>query len=186
MRLFALVGFGVFAGSTLLAGQQPGAGPNPPKVLANGNQIIVLPPMSACPVLMQARQGSSSQMVRADDGTSQPLMTPTLILTPEGGRKIVTATVTAHGRPNEGGTLDLVARKTDPDHPAKTPEITKTVTIKPVPGERGGFSAKLQLPGFTTVRFIHLDSVTYDDGATWKFASGCTVTPDPLLLISGR
>jgi hypothetical protein len=181
---FSILATAVLIGSDALAAQQP-AQPAPP---SKGIQILVMPPASRCPIAMHARQGSSMQMFRTGDGDSQPLMTPTLTLTPRGQRQIVAATVTAHGHPNEGGTTDLVAHRVDPDHPAGTPEITKTLTIKLIPGERGTVSAELQLSGFTTVQSIELNSVTYDDGSTWKFAaaSGCSVAPDPLLLISTR
>lgn len=63
-----------------------------------------------CPVSMRLRQGSSAQMLRADDGTIQPLMTPNLTLASWDHRTVIAATVTVHGSAPHARTLPLVAQ----------------------------------------------------------------------------
>ena len=53
--------------------------------------IFVLPAIGTCPVGMHATQGSSMQVLHAADGTTQPLMTPTLTLKGHDPRQIVEA-----------------------------------------------------------------------------------------------
>jgi hypothetical protein len=72
-----------------------------------------------------------------------------------------------------------------------SPWIATSLDVDLVPSStaEGKISrADLELPGFTSVRTIRLDSVSYADGTTWTPVSGhaCRVTPDPLMLISSR
>ena len=50
-------------------------------------------------------------------------------------------------------------------------------------------SADLVLPGFSSVTFVQLKSITYKDGSSWKVdgqaEQACRVTPDPVMLIAG-
>jgi hypothetical protein len=176
----------LFGSAGLVAQQQaaPAAGPAGPQ---SGSMTLVIPaPARPCTVAeMHATQGSSLQMMRAQNGESQPLMTPTLTLTPRDRRALLSATVTAHGYPAKPGTTPLVAQLVEKNHPPERQELTKTLTLKLLPSGTGSFSAQLQLPGFAVVKSIELNSVTYADGSTWKVTgNGCSVAPDPLLLIS--
>ncbi|MFP5236683.1 MAG: hypothetical protein ACLGSD_12345 [Acidobacteriota bacterium] len=150
------------------------------------NRYIIVQPQP-CPVAdMHATQGSSSQMLRTNDGKSTPMMRPKLTLTPHDGRKIVAATVTAHGYPPTPGTLDLVANLLSQPTTSHNRQIAKTLAIKFHADDEGGFSAELPLRGFSAVTMIDLNSVTYSDGSVWKVAkqNQCRVAPDPLLLIA--
>lgn len=180
----------VFAGAAALGAQQSAGVARVDGASQRGSLTLVLPgPERSCPAAMlHATQGSSSQILRAGEGQSQPLMMPTLTLTPPKGRTPASAVVTAHGLPPTAGAMDLVGGMVPEDGAKAKREITRTLTVKLVAGENGSYSAVLQLPGFTTVRWIHLDAVTYADGSTWKADSDaeCRVTPDPLVLIGGR
>ncbi len=187
MKIAVTVCVAVLSGASLLCGQaaQP-AGKTPAPVQGNSPTIVVLPAISACPVGMHAKQGGSMQMLRAADGTTQPLLTPSLTLTGHGSRQIVKATVTAYGFPLQGAAMDLVAQRADPAHPENRPVVKKTLDLKMASDGNGGVTAQLMLPGFAGVSSIALDSITYSDGSTWMTPgdSGCRVVPDPLLLVS--
>ena len=177
----------VLIGSGMVYGQQTSGKSNPSQTSTQ----FVVNPVSRCPIGMHAMQGSSTQMLRADDGQVQHLMTPTLTLAPKDHRAIAKATVTARGYPIQAGTLDLVAHLIDPAHPQpKRKELEKTLTVKlsSAGTESNSFSAELQLPGFNILNSIELNSVTYADGSTWKIASqdDCRIAPDPLLLIANQ
>lgn len=159
-------------------------------------QVVSVVPR--CPVGMHVLQGSSMQMVRTADGTTQPLMTPKLTLTPWDGHTVVGATVTVHGFAPHAGTLPLTAEmlrkdgaakgETRPDASQARPEVAQTLALKLKPDEGGAVSAEMALTGFGIVKTVELVSLTYGDRSTWKVAadSGCSVEPDPLLLVAGR
>lgn len=151
------------------------------------NQYIILR-AQPCSVDMHAIQGSSSQILRAQNGQSTPMMRPSLTLKPHDGRQIVSATVTAHGYSAQPGSMDLVAQAVLQPPKPHSREIAKTLTIKFHATENGGFTAELKLPGFSAVTMIDLNSVTYSDGSTWQMAAQnqCSVAPDPLLLIAAH
>lgn len=154
---------------------------------ANTASLYQIPQAHPCSVAdMRATQGSSSQMLRTQNGKSTPMMRPTLTLKPVDRRAIVSATVTAHGYGMTPGSIDLVAQAVPPEHKATGREITKTIKIKFKPVEGGAFTAELPLPGFSAVTMIDLNSVTFGDGTVWKSntRNECRVAPDPLLLIA--
>lgn len=181
---------GMLVAGTAVLGAQSASLAKPGDTKSTGSLTLVLPgPELACPVgFLHATQGSSSQVLRAADGKTQPVMMPTLTLTPRNGRALASAMVTAHGLSPTPGAMYLLTRSTPEGGGKGRAEIAKTLTVKLVAGENGSYSAVLQLPGFTTVRSIHLDAVTYADGSTWKQEdeAACSVTPDPLLLIGSR
>lgn len=186
----AIFCLGMLVAGTGALGAQSASLAKPGDTTSTGSLTLVLPgPERACPAaLLHATQGSSSQVFRAADGKAQPVMMPRLTLTPRNGRALASAVVTAHGLPPTPGAMDLVARSTPEGSGKARAEIAKTLTVKLIAGENGSYSAVLQLPGFTTVRSIHLDAVTYADGSTWKQEgeAACSVTPDPLLLVGER
>ena len=125
-------------------------------------------------------------MLRADDGTTQPLMTPSLTLTPSDHRAVVAANVTIHGLAPHGRTLPLNA---EPSKRTKLEsELTRTLELTMKPNDAGEATAEMMLTGFGIVKTVELNSVTYDDGSRWRVAkdSACSVEPDPLLLIAGH
>ena len=48
-----------------------------------------------------------------------------------------------------------------------------------------GVSGDFRLPGFVSADRIDLQSITYEDGSTWKLAGkeSCRVAPDPIMLV---
>ncbi len=69
-------------------------------------------------------------------------------------------------------------------------EISKTLEVTFAPEDAKSLSADLVLPGFSSVTFIQLKSITYKDGSSWKVdgqaEQSCRVAPDPLMLIAGH
>lgn len=120
------------------------------------------------------------------------MMRPSLTLTPRDGRKIVSATVTAHGYSPAPGSMDLVAQdlvaQFSPPPKSHSREIAKTLAITFHAADDGAFTAELPLPGFSAVTMIDLNSVTYSDGTTWNAPARnqCRVAPDPVLLIAAH
>lgn len=148
----------------------------------------VTPQVNACPVEMHARQGGGMQMLRADDGTKRPVMTPSLDLTPHDQRTITSAVVTVFGYKGYGGATvpasnDLLLREKKARERA-----SRQLTVRFKAPQPGKVTAQLSLTEFTVVESIELNALTYADGSTWKLAAdaGCRVAPDPLLLVSGR
>lgn len=189
MKIAAIVGVVVLTSACLLCGQvAPPATKAPAPAPGKNLTVVALPAISTCPVGMDAKQGGSMQVLRAADGTTRPLMTPSLTLTEHDARQIVEATVTAFGFPPQGAAMDLVAHSVEPGHHQKRPELRKMLDLKMARDGNGGVTAQLMLPGFAGVSSIELDSLTYSDGSTWQIAagSGCRVAPDPLLLVAGR
>ncbi len=187
IRMSAICMAVLVSGAVLSAQQAPRAGDSGQPPTAQ----IVLPQPSRCPIGMRAQQGSSTQMLRANDGTFQHVMTPSLTLTTRDNRSIIGAVVTARGYAGGGVQWDLTAHLVDPDNPQhKREEVVKILTLKLSAGglEPNTFSAELQLAGFNVLNSIQLGSVTFSDGSTWKMAanSGCLVTPDPLMLIANQ
>jgi hypothetical protein len=162
---------------------------NPRSEPASVTQQQYVIPINRCPIGMHVMQGSGMQMLRADDGKVNQLLTPSLTLAPKDHRDLAKATVTARGYAVQHGTLDLVARKMIPDHPApKQKELEKTLTVNLSPDGADNFSAELQLPGFGILNTVELNAVTYTDGSVWKVSSAddCRIAPDPLLLIAAH
>lgn len=150
-------------------------------------QTIILPGYR-CPISMHARQGSSLQLQWADNGKKQPVMTPTLELMPQDQRVIVSASVTVHGYSGGGGALTpAVANSVLKDQKSRK-DVNRTLTLRFKPSEPGKVSAQFSLTGMTVIESIGLNSVTYADGSTWKLSAdrGCTVAPDPLLLVDAH
>lgn len=168
-----------------LAPTQPQAQATQPAPAAKQYIILRAQP---CSVAMHATQGSSSQLVRTRNGSSTPMMRPRLTLTPSDGRKIVSATVTAHGYPPSPGSVDLVAQLLSQPPKSHSRQIAKTLAVKFHAADNGAFTAQIPLPGFSAVTMIDLNSVSYSDGAIWNAPARneCHVAPDPLLLIAAH
>ena len=67
-------------------------------------------------------------------------------------------------------------------------DINRTLDVTFTSEADGSSTAELDLPAFTSVQTVRLDSITYADGSTWKVADArvCSVAPDGFMLISGR
>jgi hypothetical protein len=149
--------------------------------------VVHLP---ACPVAMTARQGGLTQMIKAGqkppepqqyDPMPRPSQQIHLILSGFGKDKTITsATVTARGLTSRGGVFRLSA--------IAASSLRRTMDVWFSPGEDGAVAADIDLPAFTSVSSLQLQSITYSDGSTWKVPDGrvCRVAPDPVMLIAGR
>jgi hypothetical protein len=96
--------------------------------------------------------------------------------TPQGG----IATLAVHGFSNKG-------RMTETDG-KNGPDAVRTVTVYLAAAQNSQVAGNVWAPELTAVTSIDLVSLSYDDGTKWTAASGqtCRVTPDPMMLISGR
>jgi hypothetical protein len=144
----------------------------------------------ACPVSMTARQGGLTQMIKTgqkppEQQQYEPMPKPSqrihLTLSGFGKDKRATqATITARGL-SARGRIDRAAG-------GGTSDLRRTVSATFTPDENGTVSADLELPAFTSVSSLQLESITYSDGSSWKVPDGrvCRVAPDPVMLIAGR
>ncbi|KAA6457290.1 hypothetical protein DYQ86_23490 [Acidobacteria bacterium AB60] len=151
---------------------------------------------TSCPVSLQAKQGSGAGLVsvhkpegKADNAPSilsnKPVHRIHLILGKGAPgefsalEQIASATITAAGLSGRGRGMPLVLG-------ASTSDIHRTLNVTFATEGDGSVYADLDLPGFTTVQSIRVDSITLKDGSTWSLdaARNCTVTPDPFMLIA--
>lgn len=65
-------------------------------------------------------------------------------------------------------------------------EKTLTLDERFSPEDNDEVAADLTLPGFTSVKSIQVESITYQDGSTWVVGAGqsCQIAPDPLMLVA--
>jgi hypothetical protein len=155
---------------------------------------------AACPIRMRALQGTGHGLVAVRDdhkapvpecpldrvGTSDKCPSSSqrihLILANSPSKTYASATVFVRGLTPKG-------RIERADSGAAGPsEISKTLTVTFAPEDEKSMSADLVLPGFSSVTFVQLKSITYQDGSSWKMngelGQMCRVAPDPLMLIA--
>ena len=136
----------------------------------------------ACPVDMHASHLSDGNVIKTDavhpKGLGQRLR---LTLTSPDSRSITSATVNVRGWTAKGR-VEQADKSRDAALPVKTLQVPFTA------GANSTATADVWVQGFTAVSSVELLSVAYGDGTTWTPAQGktCQVTPDPLMLISGR
>lgn len=153
-------------------------------------QLVVTVPPAACPVSLKASFNADGQMVKVrkpgapDPGPSAgPSQHIRIVLADPAHNAIVSATVTAYGltaRPR-------VDRSSDPF--VKGPSnVRRTVTVSFSASGKGTHSADVELPGFTAVHGVKLESMRFADGSVRTFADKtmCSVPVDPLMLVSER
>jgi hypothetical protein len=159
--------------------------------------VDTVPFGSSCPVSMQAKQGSGSGLVmvhKAQPRDAEPL-TPAkpgqhihLILgkipSDAFSLQLVTgATVTARGlsaRDRLNRTVEVFG---DPNS-----DLARTLDVTFARENDGSLYADLDLPGFTSVRSIRIESIALKDGSKWTIDDHqhCVVAPDPLMLIANQ
>jgi hypothetical protein len=134
--------------------------------------------VAACPAIFTARHLSDGSMIRTGrthpKGIGQRLHVTLNV--PHGA----IATLAVHGFSNKG-------RMTETDS-GSSPDAVRKVTVYLAPAPNGQAGGDLWAPGLTAVTSIDLVSLSYDDGSSWNAQDGhaCRVTPDPMMLISGR
>jgi hypothetical protein len=144
-----------------------------------------------CPIDMHVRQGIGGGMIAVDDnGVKRRDFAQRLRLflkdlqSGKSGQRIVSAIVTVHGLNGKARWVPLA------DGPGENGSLTSgnmARTLAVSMGDWGdpGVSGDFRLPGFTSIRSVDLQSVTYDDGSTWRVSAGqtCRVVPDSLMLV---
>jgi len=142
---------------------------------------------AACPVSLQAKQGSGAGLVAVRDrnGGKHEEFKPTarihlLLGKISGDKQVAGVTVTTRGLSAHG--------RIDRATTAVTPDLQRTLSAGVSAESDGSLFADLAFPGFTSVRSIKLESINYADGSAFDLSAHrtCTVTPDMLMLISNR
>jgi len=152
---------------------------------------VVVKPVDACPVSMQARQRGLTQMVRTkrtspqDQPEAMPRPAQHIHLILKGFAKdklVASATVTARGLSARSRMQNLNLTGDQPS------DIRRTLQVTFTPDQDGSVSADIDLPAFTAVKSLQLLSITYADGSSWTLekSNACLVQPDSLMLIAGR
>jgi len=148
--------------------------------------------VSGCPIDMHVRQRVGGGTVAVDEnGVKHRVFAPRLRLflndfrTSNSGQKIVSATVTVRG---SNGKEHMQRLDTLPDQGrnSESGSITRTLNVDLGTWGEPGVSGDFRLQGFTSASRVELESVTYEDGSTWKLSGGesCWVSPDPMMLIN--
>ncbi|HEY3705300.1 MAG TPA: hypothetical protein VGL22_09585 [Terracidiphilus sp.] len=157
----------------------------------SGTVFITVPGGQACPVGLQAKQGSATDLVKVRKGPDADTGNPPkpgqliqLILTnpvdKSSALKIVGATVTARGLSARGRIENASG--------SRSADIRRTLNVTFTSAPEGGLATELVLPGFTAVKSIKIEALEYADGSTRDLAGQklCIVQPAPLMLIAGR
>jgi hypothetical protein len=208
MRRLITFPLAVLLGSITLTAQAPS--PTPPRsfgvmgtVGADQPFVYVYPSSSPeCPVSMRAeQQGGGVSVLVTRDGQRHPapkrirlILTRPLSTRPLSAPQIVSAKVTVRGANGKAGmvpaatlgaTLQLARKNSGQDGSA---ESTKTLDLTFAKAENGSAAADMDLPGFTAVASIRIDSLSYSDGSTWTafHRNICHTAPDPFMLVTAR
>jgi hypothetical protein len=179
MKHAIIAGFGFLMAAIALPGQDA----TKPSPTENKNLALFLPGPT-CPVSMHALQGSGSVLVAVRDGKPPegPAQRIHLILTGSTAARIVGAKVLVRGQTGKARITQAAPRANEDSN------LSRTLHVAFGPEEANSVAVDLLLPGFTTVRSIELQSLTYRDGSTWAVAGeqACHVAPDPLMLVDSR
>ena len=148
--------------------------------------------VQGCPIDMHVRHGIGGGMIAADEnGVKRQVFAPRLrlflneIRPAKSGQKIVSATVTVHGSNGKPRMQNLDVHGAE-DGDLNSGSVERTLSVDLANWGDPGVSGDFRLPGFTSTSRVDLESVTYEDGSTWKLAApgACHVAPDPLMFIS--
>ena len=174
MRNALMVSFVLVCGSLSSVGQQMGSG-----TLQDPYRAAV------CPLQMRVHQGIGGNLMAVDkNGKQMEMFAARLILLLSDVRRehptearMVEATVTVHGTTAKGQILPADTRQ------EASGEIVKTLTVRLAANGAPEVSGDIRLPGFTSTRMVDLESVSYDDGSTWKLSATdtCHVPPEMLM-----
>jgi hypothetical protein len=179
MRSFVAVSLALLFGSVTLSAQS---------ATQNQTQTSVdrLPIASGgCPVSLRALHGADGSMLKVDKnrpaGIAQLLH---LIVTNPDSRQIVAARVRVRGLSGKG----RMTQTSGQDATRGAADATRSLEVRFSAGSDKEVSSDVWLPGMTAVLEVELNSVTFADGTTRRFAGveACRIAPDPLMLIAGR
>jgi hypothetical protein len=144
--------------------------------------ISTMPAMGeSCPVSLRAQPGTAPGMVIVGGGKTTASQKLNLRVTNFINRRAITsAQITVHGLTAHGRISPASFRDSEADTVSKQVDLTLTVA----PGASA--STDMLFKGFTSVRWIDLDSITYADGSMWHSSPQrkCQVVPDRFMLVA--
>ncbi len=162
-------------------------------VSPNGQRTttVVMIPISSCPVTMQAKQRGLGAMVKTKPASPQdqpeaiPKPAQHIHLILNGfvkDKHVSSAIVTVRG-------LSARSRMQNTNLVSNgTSDLRRTLMVAFTPDHDGSVSADIDLPAFTAVKSLQLESITYADGSSWtpEKNNACTVQPDSFMLIAAQ
>jgi hypothetical protein len=147
---------------------------------AQAQATVVQAPPPSCPVNLTARQSPGANRMEVN-GVQAKGIVQNLHLTVTGpnSKRVVAAKVTVYGFAGKVRAVETSS--------AQAPSDAKTFDVR-FPSGPSEIATDLAVPGFSGVRVIDLNAVTYADGSTWKLAAGstCSSRIDPIMQVSGR
>jgi len=145
---------------------------------------ILNPTGPSCPVTMRAEHRSGGSAMYTGYGGATGVGQRIHLIFGALSARVTAATVTVRGTDGQWRVATASTRQPRQG----SPYISRTLNAVFAQYGDGFEATELDLPGFTSVKSIRLDSVTYADGSTWTAPEGgvCRVAPDPLMLVSGR
>jgi hypothetical protein len=156
----------------------------------SSKDFVMVLPASTCPVSMHALQGRGSGLVAVRDekpieGSSQRVH---LILSNPRSAVVAGAKVKVFGLSGKNRLERTSAHSLDLTNREGASDLARTLDVTFAPEGDKDVSTDLVLPGFTSVRSIELESLTYKDGSTWAVAGqqACHVAPDAMMLIAAH
>ena len=201
MKPSLMLAIALFSGSIPLVAQQQGPsgisggqvshgvvstvtvnGPAPQSQAATAENRAILAEAANCPVALNVSHLADGSIIRTGNGTGSAhpkgigqwlhitVMTPT----------VSTAQLLVRGFTDKPRVTQSAGKN--------GPDAERTVTISFGDRPNGEAIGDVWAPGLTSVDSINLISLTYRDGTQWSAPSGhvCSVTPDKMMLISGR
>lgn len=160
-----------------------------PQVVENEQSFVLMGPRTTgCPAALRALQGSGRGLlsVRNPRGNVDPLpAVPTqrihLIVASLNAMNATHVRVMIFGHSDQKR-LEQTQLTNMPKY-----ELSRTLDVTLAPDQDSKQAADLVLPGFTAVKLIQLESITYTDGSTWTGVSqACQIVPDQLMLVADR
>jgi hypothetical protein len=146
--------------------------------------LTIAAPPNSCPVGFSAEPGVGPGMVivvNGDTTASQKLKLQLNYLTDPQlhPSNIISAQITVHGLTAKGR---IAPASSDPDDNTIAKQVDLALTI--APGSTA--STAMLFKGFTSVRWITLDSLTYANGTTWHPAAhkSCSIVPNRYMAVA--
>jgi hypothetical protein len=142
------------------------------------NPLVLVP--STCPVGLRADPAVGLTQNTIDTKPGVPSQTLTLELSNPGSHNITRAQFTIHGLTAHGQVNP--ATLSDPDAGTSSKQVDLSLKV----AHDSKASAPLLAEGFTSIRWIELDSLTYADGTAWHASPNhtCSVTPNRFMLVA--
>lgn len=178
MKPSIMLAIALLSGSLPLAAQQGSARAVTQSSPATLQTQVFLQQLANCPAVMNVSHLPDGSMIRTDRAHPQSIgqWLHIAIMAPI----VASATLQVSGYSGKTHMTQTLAKN--------GPDAVRTVTVTFREMPNGQAEGNVWAPELTAVTSIDLVSVTYVDGTTWNAPSGrtCSVTPDPLMLISGR